>query len=98
MIIAKNYGDNIITINNIKEAKELAKYKSSILPNNLYEVELEYSESGLVKNINIKEVGSIETTSEIQETNKVALKEITKEEFIKKIEEVIEWANHNGIA
>lgn len=87
-----------ITINQ-KETTNILEYCNSILDEELYEVELEYNEeTGLIKNINIKQVKETLIVNEIKEENKVSLNKRTQKDFIEKIEEIIKWANHNGLA
>lgn len=84
-----------VSINEKKEIEELNEYYTTILSKKLYNVILEYNDIGLITSIKVEEVN---VQDEEKNENKISLEVITKEGFIEKIEEIINWANHNGLA
>ena len=90
--ISSNNMDKTVSINNISNSDEILEYSNSLSNDKTYSITFDYDLEGYICNINITE------QQQIEEDNNISLNRITKKEFIKQLQTLIDLYNHNGLA
>ena len=90
--LSSNNMDRTISINNISNSDEILEYSNSLPDDKTYSIEICYDSEGYIYNINIIKEQPIE------EESNVSINKITKKDFIKKLQSLIDLYNHNGLA